>query len=648
MRMNSAVSVVTRDELAAAQVISTQDIGRVLPQVQYSSSGSMFFPAIALRGVTSAQDFYNPAITVYVDGVPQLPPLTSQAMINVEQVELLKGSQGTLFGKSAEGGVLNIVTRVPDNTPHASVSAGWSSRNGYLLKGDVSGPLVKDLLYGSASVITDNAPGNLNNPATGETRLGGARTQGGSAKLRLAPAGSPWEAAFSFTGECTRASQDAYVPYDDINSRTVYVAPGMPMSLSHFTQKRCSNGEALSAQRDFGDWRLTAVASWQNVHYQRDFPILPYASHQPESWQQQTQEIRLFSRAPGRSWDAVTGIYRQRVDQSRVYSNDIETPISLHAFDSQSQNRTESLAWYGNATWHATDKLDLTGGLRVSHDQAQTSFVGHTLNYATFGYDAFTGSGKTSGNTVLGTVSAGYQLTPAWRVYANVGQGYKPGGYNLAPSSLADATAYGKERSLSYELGTKFDNGPLTFNAAVYRTDIRNAQLYTADTLGYQSIKNVGKSRSTGIEGDVAWQATRQWRISLGGYVNRATFTEYASSAACAACTGNRVPFSPRYGLSAALDGELDSPVGKWLPHFAVRRVGPQDFDVANTLGQDAYTVFDASVAWQARRDTRITLYALNLTNRLYRTYAFSGGAFGNFAQINEGRTLGVNVAFDY
>ena len=86
----------------------------------------------------------------------------------------------------------------------------------------------------------------------------------------------------------------------------------------------------------------------------------------------------------------------------------------------------------------------------------------------TYGQDPFGGAGTTSGSTVLGKLSAGYRLSPEWRVYANAAQGYKPGGYNLAPSNPADARPFGKERGVSYEAGARFDGDTLRGGAALY------------------------------------------------------------------------------------------------------------------------------------------------------------------------------------
>ncbi|AHV91671.1 tonB-dependent Receptor Plug domain protein [Bordetella holmesii ATCC 51541] len=202
--INGAAYVRSSDALAANQVENTLQLG----------------------GVTSAQDFYNPALTIYVDGVPQLPVAASQQLLDVDQVELLKGPQSTLYGRSALGGVLNIVTRQPDNETHVRASAGVASRDGYLFKAGASAALVEDMLYGSVSLATSDAPGRLSNPITGSDGVGGSSTNAGAAKLRLAPAGSPWEIGLAVSGECTRARQDAYVPFDDPGAGQAYVMPG--------------------------------------------------------------------------------------------------------------------------------------------------------------------------------------------------------------------------------------------------------------------------------------------------------------------------------------------------------------------------------------------------------------------------------------
>ena len=645
---NGAVHVATDEDLQAAQVENTLQLSRVLPGVQTSESGSLFFPIVSVRGVTSAQDFYNPALTVYVDGVPQLPTFMSQQLLDVERVELLKGPQGTLYGRSAQGGVLDIVTRQPGSQPHLRASAGVSSRDGYAFKASAGGPLVDGLLYGGISGAASDAPGRLENPVTGKQGLGGQNGTAGSARLRLAPDGRPWELAASASGECTRALQDAYVPYGDLESRQAYIMPGIPADRSDFDLRRCASSQSLTGRYDFAaGWRLSAMAAWQRLHFDREYPIGPYYTMQPERWRQQVQELRLATTGE-RAVDAVIGLYRQRVTQDRSYRNDLYVPLQARALETGSHNETESLAAFADLTWHATRRLDLGAGLRVSRDEASTDYAGQALNFMTFGYDGFGGRGTARQTTVLGKASAGYRFSHAWRGYASVSQGYKPAGYNLAPSSDADAQAFGRERSVSYEVGARYAGRSLRAGAAVYRIDTRDAQLYVSDAIGYQHLENVGRLRSTGVELDLRWDVAERWTLGLDAYYNRAEFRSIDNPYGCPGCSGNKVPFSPSYGVTASVQARLDTALGEVSPMLAVRRTGGQYFDIANDLRQDAYTLIDLSVAWRPRDEITVTAYAHNLTDRLYRTYGFGSAALGDYAQVNAGRTVGLNIAYAY
>lgn len=640
-----------RQALEDAQVSTTQDLSRVLPGLQVSQSASFLYPIISLRGVSSAQDFYNPALTIYVDGVPQLPIFAIQSLQDVERVELLKGPQGTLYGKSAQGGVLNVITQRPDNETRVHLGTGASSRGGYRVEGSASGALAPDLLYGSVAASRDDAPGALRNPVTGEDNQGGARATLGTAKLRLAPTGAAWELAASLGRECTHASQDAYVPWDNIKSREAYVMPGMPAALASFNQRRCTSSQSLNGQYDLNDWRLSVTTAWQDSDIARRYPIGPYDSQQPETWRQNLQEIRLATRGKeaggnSRAWDGVFGLYRQALHQRRQYTNALPT-YGLVGLESGSANETRSVAAYGDVTWHASPALDLSAGLRRSHDKASTAFAGAALN-ASYSMSPFSGNASTSGNTTLGKLGASYRWSPELRSYVTVSQGYKPGGFNLAPSNAYDAQAFGQERSTSLEIGTRWKRGALQWGAAVYQVDIKNTQLYVGNDLGYQSLRNIGDTRSRGLELDAQWKLNAQWTLDASAALNKATFRRYADPVSCSTCEGNDVPFAPHQLLNLGISGRFSTPIGVMHPTLSIRRTGSQYFDTANTLRQSGYTLADVSVRWSINSHWQATAYARNLTNKDYRVYGFSNAAIGTMAQVALPRTLGFMLTYDY
>lgn len=156
----------------------------------------------------------------------------------------------------------------------------------------------------------------------------------------------------------------------------------------------------------------------------------------------------------------------------------------------------------------------------------------------------------------------------------------------------------------------------------MYRIEVDGTQLYSVNSVGYQSLRNVGDTRSTGVELNADWDLSRAWTLGLAGFVNDATFRRYAD-ASCGGCQGNEVPFAPPHGITARMQGRLPSAIGMLRPQLAVRRVGTQYFDIANQLRQPAYTVVDATIAWRFRPGLEFALYAHDLTDRQYRTYGF-------------------------
>jgi len=644
--MSSAVSVAGRERLDDRQVTSTLELDRVFPELHTTYGGTLLFPSFVVRGMTSIQDLYSPALTVYVDGVPQLATFATQSLLGVEQVELLKGPQGTLYGRSAQGGVLNIVTRKPDDTPHFSLRTGLSSPRGHQVQAEGARALVPDTLYGSISLLGNKTGGDLHSEVLNTNHLGGARTGAGQIKLRLAPQGAPWEAGFSAGRDCASGDQEAYVLFGEIETRRVDVHPDLPMQYRRFYQHRCANSYAATGQVDWSDWRLGLTLGQHHMRSWREWPSGVGFPQFAEHWKQNSQEVRLATRkaaagtTSARAWDAVFGLYRQEVKLARGYSYDMVVPDFTRVLQSASSNTSQSLAAYADVTWHTSERLDLTIGARASRDRAATSFLGDQMG------EAFNGTAATRENTHLGHAAARWQWTPRWSSYVNVAQGYKPRGYNNAPSSLADAAGYGRERSTSYEIGSRYDSLQTRASMALYRIDSKDLQLYGDDDFGHQTLRNMGDSRSAGVEFNVEWDMSRQWTVSAGGQISHAQFRRIDAKA-CPDCHNHRIPTVPRHSLTLGAQGNLLWGHTLLRPQLHVRHTGSQYFDNRNTLYQPELTVVDAALAWHPHDSVELALYAHNLLDKSYRNYGYAGRT-GARAQLAPGRTFGVVVTWSY
>lgn len=524
---NVSSTVVSAPELSDAGVTASDKLPRVLPGLNIENSGNMLFSTISLRGVSSAQDFYNPAVTLYVDGVPQLSTNTIQALTDVQSVELLRGPQGTLYGKSAQGGIINIVTQQPDSTPRGYIEGGVSSRDSYRSKFNLSGPIQDGLLYGSVTLLRQVDDGDMINPATGSDDLGGTRASIGNVKLRLAPDDQPWEMGFAASRECTRATQDAYVGWNDIKGRKLSISDGSPDPY----MRRCTDSQTLSGKYTTDDWVFNLISAWQQQHYSRTFPSGSLIVNIPQRWNQDVQELRAATLGDARTVDMVFGLYRQNTREKLNSAYDMPTMPYL---SSTGYTTAETLAAYSDLTWHLTDRFDIGGGVRFSHDKSSTQYHGSMLG------NPFGDQGKSNDDQVLGQLSAGYMLTDDWRVYTRVAQGYKPSGYNIVPTAGLDAKPFVAEKSINYELGTRYETADVTLQAATFYTHTKDMQLYSGP-VGMQTLSNAGKADATGVELEAKWRFAPGWSWDINGNVIRSEFTNDSEL-----YHGNRVPFVPR------------------------------------------------------------------------------------------------------
>ncbi|MCA7014984.1 TonB-dependent siderophore receptor [Dickeya dadantii] len=624
---NVSSAVATESELKDANVTDTKKLTRVLPGLNIENSGNLLYPIVSLRGVSSAQDFYNPAVTLYIDGVPQLATNTIQALTDVKSVEMLRGPQGTLYGKSAQGGIVNIVTQQPDSTPRGYIEGGVGSRDSYRGKINVSGPIQDGLLYGSVTLLRQVDDGNLKNPSTGSDNLGGTRASIGNVRLRLAPDDQPWEAGISMTEECTRATQDTYLPFDDVKGKTLSIADGFPDPYL----KRCTHSQSLTGKYTTENWIFNLVGAWQQQHYDRMFPNSTLIANMPERWNQDVQELRASTYGGGRAVDMVFGLYRQNTRQKIDLAYDMS---SMNYMQTHSYTSSETLAAYSDVTWHVTDRIDLGGGLRVSHDKSATRYRGAVLG------SAFGDSNSNDDDQLLGQVSAGYLLADGWRIYTRVAQGYKPAGFNIIPTANVAARPYSSEKSINYEVGSRYERGNINLQGAVFYTHTKEMQLYSGPA-GIQTIDNAGSADARGVELSSRWQFIPGWSWDINGNLIRSEFTGDSEL-----YKNKKLPFVPQYSTGTSLNGTINTQYGMLLPRLAVNLVGSHYFDGDNLLRQGSYVTTDLRLGWQATDRLNIAMYVDNVFDRRYRTYAYVSGNSA-FAQVNVGRTVGVDFRVD-
>lgn len=627
---NVAQYSVSANKLEDANVTNTKELDKVLPGVNITNADSVLFSTSSIRGISSANDYYNTAITLYIDGIPQPSISFNRPLGDVQQVELLKGPQGTLYGKSAQGGIINIVTQQPGKDYRGYISGGYGLRNSYRGKFSLSGPLAEGLLYAGITGLREEEKGRLTNPATGHKNLGGQKDDLGQLQLRLAPDNQPWEVNVNYVSECLNTSQGLAVTPDNPGYTLGQISGNAPDPYI----RRCLQSQSLNGKYSTDNWLFTAISSWEQIKITRYFgvPLRPMISSQNERWLQDIQEVRASTHGAGKTVDVVAGLYRQNIRQNkliRAFNNDWQqSPGSTDG-----HIRVQSLAAYTDLSWHINPQWDLGAGIRVSHDSANALITTDT--------DTIQRHGTVNKNNILGQLSAGYQLTTQNRIYARIAQGYKPTGFDFHPNAkVLQPEPYQPETSLSYEIGHNYTGHDLLLQSALFYTSTNNVQMYKerTDNSGLFELKNFGDTQVYGAELTATYYFMPGWEI--GGNINliHAKFTGSLKNGNFA---NKRSPFVPDYSGNIHISGTLNTPVGILNPWLGFNVSGSYTFDEAEFL-QTGWTTTDLRLGWQATDRITLSAYVNNVFDKRYFTYANP-----YYGYSNTGRTAGLNVKVD-
>nr|WP_314074277.1 TonB-dependent receptor [uncultured Roseococcus sp.] len=622
LRLDGTQRSETSEALAVRGITSIDGIDRLFPGMLIRSRSSMAYGNITLRGQTSA-DFYNPSVQVLVDGLPQDFSLLGQLLpMQLDRVDVLYGPQGTLYGAGAVGGVINVVTRRPDNTFRFGGEAGYSSRQRDA-GAFASGPIVPDMLYGDISVRWRERFGNYHPPG-GRPRdenddFGGNRDFSGQVRLRYAPTGSPWDVMVTAGRSITRSSEEQFVlGQAGIQSRQALPFP------SHYRLATTSLG--LNASYDLGGAVITALTGYQD----RDLDRTVFGTYTPEKQRSFTQELRIASTPQaGRPVDYVAGLWFQDIDFERRIPGQVS-----------SQN-IRSFAGFGEATWHVMPRLDLTAGLRFDTFRTEAPASG-----------ILSLSGARDETAVTPKVAVGYQVTDAIRLFALYSNGFKPGGFTRTVTPLNFAFTYGRARTDNVEAGIRMalPDGRLEASAAAYYSYTRGFQAFVGQQ-PIQYLQNVGDVRSYGVDFRVTARPLTGLRIDAALGLNNAEYASYRDPTGHGQnYEGNRPAYAPRVtaNLDVSYTATLPRDLGQLVPRFGVTYVSRTYFDEANTVSQGSYALLDASLSWAINRNLTATVYGNNLTNHHYATYGFTQPGIGTAYQLGMGREVGLRVSASF
>lgn len=640
-RVDGAVSVRTGEQLREAGVTTVADLEQVFPGLVIRTRGNRVYANITARGMSSP-DYYNPTVQIYVDGVPQQPSAFTQPLVDVERVEFLRGPQGTLYGRNAYGGVINIITRKSDiGRVSASLTAGTPQSSAEMVATLPVGPagaLAKSTFF-DVAVKADHAFGTVNDLSTGDDNIDTSTDMVGRLALRYAPQGGNFDGTLAFSREHTQSHEELYLLDAQVGKRAYYSALQGPVPLLE------RNVTTLSAT---GNWRLGAVklssiSSYQDVEMTRDIAAGPgFLMSFPETDRAFSQELKAVYDAGG-PVTGVAGLFYQH----DAFTRDADG-YSPYYGPSSNGVTTNSYASYGEVTWKMTDRVDLTGGLRLSYDESSIAFTRYGGNYYGYYAGSFRSSADFTGLTPK--ASLGYQASDTTRVYALISRGYKPGGFNHAVTYPDDMNPYDPETAWNYELGlrTATPDRKIELSAALYYISSNDKQIYVGP-VGFQVIRNAGEAESYGVELEARWIATERLSFSATATYGRSVFTDFTDPTTGQSHDGNTLPYAPNATANLSVRYLFDQKLidGTIALEGAAHYVSTTYFNETNSLSQPGYATYDAALEFAWVSGISLKVFAENIFNETYRTYSYASGA-NVFSNVDEGRLVGVTLRGSY
>jgi len=622
---------------------------------------------ISIRGITSTS--YDPAVVTYIDGVPQFTLDTYiPQLFDVDHIDVLKGPQGTLYGRNAMGGVINIITKKPDDQLHFSLEASAGNYGMQRYTFQFTAPLIAGKLFLGVAGLYEGSNGFYTNDYN-DTHFDKQHRFGDNIYLKYLM-NSQWSFTLNMKNLWNR-DNGAFALNPSIAD--AFVNP------YHLDQNaigemidNTTNGSLMirhtGAKVDFSS--LTAYQSNYRIYQtpvDGDFSPLDAISivnnygkpwNKVNAW---TEELRLSSATASLSplkWTVGSYLFIQKAPnkQGVHFGTDaaaVGSPDSLYTIINTTKLKNEGIAFYGQAEYTISKSFSVTAGIRYDYQQSSEEVSGLYLpDGSTTGFVTQPDtSGKASFNAVSPMVSFSYHASENAHIYVSYNRGYRTGGLTQLSTDPTQPPLYPyqPEYSNNFELGFKVNyfSNRLHANLAVFYNTVQDAQVPTlilpeAITV----IKNAGGLTSKGFEAEIQALPFTGLEVTYHIGYTHATYTSGDLSS-----NGNQVPLDGKFqvftpNMTSMLAVQYNKHITKSASAFIRGEwyyFGKQYFDLANDLEQPDYQLFNAS-AGITYYQFSFSVWLRNITDVKYIVYAYDFGA----ARLGDPSTIGVTLKYKF
>lgn len=708
-KVATSVTAVSSKEIQSDELRTTKDVAKFVPATQGWNTESRARPRFFIRGVGSNEATNNAVnpIAYYADQVYYGNTLfAGEPLYDLERVEVLRGPQGTLWGKNTTGGAFHFISKKPAFEDSGYTKFGLGNYNSQLAETAYGGSIIDDKLAARAALHYEKRDGVATNTTTGND-VGNYQDIAGRVQF-LAHLSETTDALLGFHFRKLNGTQTPWysVTPNGAADRNGYVAPIGSGSgdrdhvayNANLPIKVDAQGVNATINRSFGDYTLTSITSFDQGTRQgigdADYTPVEWSNGSGRSYSKNTvsqisQELRLASPKEDRfSW--LTGVYFFH-DENNSFSASAsltDSSSTQQYYYTQYKQDTTSSAIFGSAGYAFTDHFKLNGGLRYTNETVGINLVTRKASSQSSAYSVsgdwwqpgaistpLTTYFSTNGRISNTWSNLGYDITPEYKLTENQlvffrhASGFRSGNYNTyvnPNSALANVSQFATvkpEKLKSYELGYKSSwlGNRITLNGSVYHYDYRDMQLVVNQVYNgvfYPTLANAGKGTVNGEEIETAFQATQRLRLRVNLSHLKTRFSELqANGKSYAGYNFARVP-----QVTSLLGADYRFPLGEGSLTLGTdwSYTSKINFNVTDNSDpyalQDKYWLGNFHAEYALRHESVIIgAYVNNVTDKRYKTQAMlyqgalSDGSGGHYpTAYGDPRTFGASITFKY
>jgi iron complex outermembrane receptor protein len=653
----ASIQAVGAAQLERLNVKSLEDLNGTTPGAHLDDAGNL-----TIRGISSnaRNAGFEAGAGVYVDGVYIGRPLSNdQDLVDVGQVEILRGPQGTLFGKNTTAGAVSITTVQPGNSWRGDAEIQYGQRNDLRVAGYVAGPLVPDLVGLKLGAFERTSDGYQHNVYIGAT-YGNYDERGGRVELRITP--GTWDLALRGDYDRDYGTPAGQVPVTGFATAYASGMDNVAYNTPYYLHRE-GGGYSFTANDALpGGYTFTSISAWRSLrtvlNFDDDFSPLTIASHHwVDKSHQISQELRLASPSEGKfTWLVGGYFFYQDLGANRPVSLTPPFPVTGTLNDIVTV-KTYSFAGFANADYHFTDALTLNVGLRYTSEHKTLNF--DQIGILELGYPNLLINDQFTDSDVSPTAALSYKFSPQATGYLKYSKGFKSGGWNPDITTTTHI-GFNPEDVTNYEAGlrTRLFQDRLSANVTAYYMDYDNLQVsqFLGTFSGYV-ITNAGKARVKGVEIDLQAQPVSWLNLTAGGAYNDAKYVQFDSGTGVS-YAGQQFTFAPVF--TAFVSGDVRTPVAtnvNLIAHLDYRYQSTEYFDDQRSyypgIGPAAsgpYGLLNGHVGVALRDGLTLEVFGENLTdNRALTNRLTDGLSLGVLTDIYlPPREVGVRAAYRF